>query len=114
MKYMWFASLALALIACQGNTQENPRQGVHTQKDQDSQKNHDSYKKGNKESAASGSITQESQTDRDDQAKAGQADADPVRATRSGGAAYRRRDSLLQPSVSRDSAARARCYAARW
>jgi hypothetical protein len=54
-----------------GKTQENTRQGVHTQKDQDGQKNHNSYKKGNKESAASGSITQESQTDGDDQAEAG-------------------------------------------
>src|SRR5262249_15963284 len=41
------------------------------------------------------------------------ANAPPARTTRSAGGAYRRRDPLLQPPVSRDPAARFR-YAARW
>src|SRR5262249_3368422 len=69
-------------------------------------------------------ITQESCADREDRCQAGarqragtawssETDAELARTIRFAGAAYRRRDPLLRPSVSRDHATRARYYAAR-
>jgi hypothetical protein len=75
-------------------------------------------------SAAPASIAKESQADRDGRgqavisqpagsARSSRTNAKPARALRPGGGAYRRRDSLLQPPISRDYAARVRHFA-RW
>src|SRR6266699_1292329 len=88
----------------QGKAQENPRhQGGHAQKDHDGQKTQDNQKKAGEEGAGPASITQESQADREGRGQAdarppagtvrgSQTDAEPARATRSAGGAYRRCD----------------------
>src|SRR5262249_10809328 len=81
--------------------------------DNDGQNNQANRQKDSEEGSASGSVTSESQAD-PGEANGSQADAKPAAATCSGGAACRHRDPLLQPSVSRHSAARAWCYVAYW
>jgi hypothetical protein len=114
---------------CDGNKKENQRQGKapenarhqggHAQEDYDGQKNQGNQKESSEEGAPWASITQESQADCEGcgqadagqpagTARSGETDAEPARASRSARRAYRRRDSLLQPLVSRDHSARVR------
>src|SRR5262245_57635531 len=87
-------------------------------------KSQDNQQKDSEKGVAPVGITQESRADRQDRCQASasqragttrgsEADAGPARSTCFAGAAYRCRDSLLQPPVGRDHTTRARRYAAR-